>query len=83
MLATLTREETALVSARARLTALGPAATLARGYAVVQFSDDSSNLRVLRSVSEVAPGARLRVRVADGAMHAVSTDGTTDAEPEG
>lgn len=71
MLTTLTREETALEAARARLTALGPAATLARGYAVVQFADADGQLHVLRSVEEAAPGARLRVRVADGATHAV------------
>ena len=65
-----TRRE--LVSARARLTALGPAATLARGYAVVQFLDAEGNLQVLRSVSEVEAGAQLRVRVGDGAIGAVA-----------
>ncbi|OZM73642.1 exodeoxyribonuclease VII large subunit [Amycolatopsis antarctica] len=83
ILATLTREETALEATRARLTALGPAATLARGYSVVQFADDRGNLRVLRSVSEVSPGTPLRVRVADGATHAVGTDAASDAEQDG
>ncbi|PRX48992.1 exodeoxyribonuclease VII large subunit [Prauserella shujinwangii] len=72
ILATLSREQTALASARARLTALGPSATLARGYAVVQYTDSAGNLKVLRSVSEVAEGTPLRVRVTDGAVTAVA-----------
>ncbi|GAB3469590.1 exodeoxyribonuclease VII large subunit [Actinophytocola sediminis] len=58
----------------ARLTTLGPAATLARGYAVVQRVDDDGNSRVLRSVAEAADGTQLRVRVADGAVHATVSD---------
>ncbi len=71
VLAELTREQTALASARARLTALGPSATLERGYSVVQYTDDSGNLRVLRSVADVTDGTPLRVRVTDGAVRAV------------
>jgi exodeoxyribonuclease VII large subunit len=62
---------------RARLATLGPAATLARGYAVVQrVPDDGGDgpLPVLRSVGEVAPGERLRIRVADGAVAATVAD---------
>lgn len=55
----------------ARLATLGPAATLARGYAVVQ-SVGPAESRVLRSVDDAPAGARLRVRVADGAVAAVS-----------
>jgi exodeoxyribonuclease VII large subunit len=57
---------------RARLATLGPAATLARGYAVVQrVGDDGAGpLPVLRSVDEVGPGDRVRIRVADGAVAA-------------
>ena len=51
----------------ARLTALGPAATLARGYAVVQrvppAHDRVLPCPVLRSTAEARPGTRLRVRV--------------------
>ncbi|MFJ9780807.1 exodeoxyribonuclease VII large subunit [Amycolatopsis sp. NPDC101161] len=72
MLTLLAKDQAELVSARARLTALGPAATLARGYAVVQFLDSEGNLQVLRSVSEVEAGAQLRVRVGDGAIGAVA-----------
>ena len=51
----------------ARLSTLGPAATLSRGYAVVQAGDT-----VLRSVDDAPKGTRLRVRVSDGAVMAVS-----------
>ncbi len=56
----------------ARLATLGPAATLARGYAVVQTVPDTGLPAVLRSVDGAPPGTRLRVRVADGAVAAVS-----------
>lgn len=55
----------------ARLATLGPAATLARGYAVVQRVGPTES-QVLRSVDDAPAGARLRVRVADGAVAAVS-----------
>ena len=45
------------------LRAVGPASVLARGYAVVQRSDDGS---VVRSLSQVARGDALDVRVSDG-----------------
>jgi exodeoxyribonuclease VII large subunit len=46
----------------AQVRALSPAATLERGYAVVQRADDA----VVRSPAEVTTGDRLRVRVAGG-----------------
>ncbi|MDP7705641.1 MULTISPECIES: exodeoxyribonuclease VII large subunit [unclassified Mycobacterium] len=64
----------------ARLSTLGPAATLARGYAVVQvLSEDPSHEdgQILRSVDDAPAGTRLRVRVADGAVTAVS-EGRSD-----
>jgi exodeoxyribonuclease VII large subunit len=62
----------------ARLATLGPAATLARGYAVVQTVPTAKPMEVLRSVNDAPPGTRLRVRVADGAVAAVS-EGRIDA----
>jgi exodeoxyribonuclease VII large subunit len=62
----------------ARLTTLGPAATLARGYAVVQRTDGS--VAVLRSAADAPVGTRLRIRVSDGAVGAVST-GREDRMP--
>lgn len=52
---------------RARLNAVGPLATLSRGYAIVRRDDDG---RIVRSVGDVAAGDRLRVRVADGSFDA-------------
>ncbi len=51
----------------ARLSTLGPAATLARGYAVVTAGD-----RVLRSVADAPAGAALRIRLSDGSLAAHS-----------
>ena len=51
---------------RARVRALSPLATLERGYAVVQEDDG----RIVRVADDVAPGTGLRVRVADGELHA-------------
>ncbi|GAB3871500.1 exodeoxyribonuclease VII large subunit [Kibdelosporangium lantanae] len=72
---TLIRAERATIDGtKARLTTLGPAATLARGYAVVQFVTPDENLRVLRSVTDASPGTHLRVRVGDGAVRATVTE---------
>ena len=62
-----------LLHRRAQLTALGPAATLARGYAVIQMGET-----VLRSVGQAPAGTALRVRVADGVLAARSL-GPTEA----
>ena len=56
----------------ARLSTLGPAATLARGYAVVQTVTGSGDAAVLHSVADAPSGTRLRIRVSDGAVTAVS-----------
>ena len=79
------RRGTDLEHLRARLTTLGPAATLARGYAVVQRVPDPpvpGPLPVLRSVAEAGPGTRLRIRVADGAVAAIvpGTDDLTERD---
>lgn len=64
----------------ARLATLGPAATLARGYAVVQWIDGSASASVLRSVTDAPAGTALRIRLSDGAVGAVST-GPEDGTP--
>jgi exodeoxyribonuclease VII large subunit len=50
----------------ARLRALSPAATLQRGYAVVQRADRT----VVRSPADVSTGEALHIRLADGALTA-------------
>jgi len=59
----------------ARLATLGPAATLARGYAVVQRLDGTApgSASVLRSSVDAPAGTQVRIRLADGAVGAVST----------
>ncbi|MEU8327205.1 exodeoxyribonuclease VII large subunit [Micromonospora sp. NPDC048839] len=54
----------------ARLRALSPAATLDRGYAIVQRADG----HVVRAATEVGKGDPLRVRLADGEL-AATVDG--------
>jgi exodeoxyribonuclease VII large subunit len=75
VMAVLTTEQHGLTATRSRLTTLGPAATLARGYAIVQRVDPEGVDGVLRSVQDAPPGTRLRVRVVDGAVQAVVPDG--------
>jgi exodeoxyribonuclease VII large subunit len=53
----------------ARLRALSPAATLARGYAIVQRADG----QVVHAATEVAPGDPVRVRLAAGELTAAVT----------
>ncbi len=59
----------------ARLRALSPAATLNRGYAIVQRADG----QVVRAASEVNPGDPLRVRLADGELAATVRSGPEPA----
>jgi exodeoxyribonuclease VII large subunit len=82
-LATVRRDITRLVDREAdrvghltaQLATLGPAATLARGYAVVQTVGAGGGGRapILRSTAEAPEGTALRIRLADGAIGAVST----------
>jgi len=58
------REHHGLEQQLARVRALSPAATLARGYAVVQRQDGG----VLRDAATVAAGDRLAVRLAEGQL---------------
>ncbi|MFG2896829.1 exodeoxyribonuclease VII large subunit [Streptomyces zaomyceticus] len=58
----LDRADSELSHTRARVRALSPAATMERGYAVLQRADGT----VVRSPEEVAEGEGLRARVAEG-----------------
>ena len=70
--ATLDRAGDDVSHTRARLLALSPAATLRRGYAIVQHGDSS----VVRSAAEVAPDETLIVRFADDQLKV-----TADQQP--
>ncbi|MGK5638791.1 exodeoxyribonuclease VII large subunit [Streptomyces sp. URMC 126] len=58
----LDRADSELSHTHARVVALSPAATLRRGYAVLQHADGS----VVRAADEVAADEELRARVAEG-----------------
>jgi exodeoxyribonuclease VII large subunit len=72
----LDRSGDELSHTRARLLALSPAATLSRGYAIVQREDAS----VVRDAARIAKGDRLLVRLAGGRL-AVSVEETLDDTP--
>lgn len=72
-------ESTSLGHLAARLTTLGPAATLARGYAVVQSVAGSNDGRVVSSIAHAPPGSQLRIRVSDGALSAAVLGSTPAA----
>ena len=68
----LARAADDIMHTRARLLALSPAATLKRGYAIVQHADAA----VVRSASELAAGEELTVRFAeDSAKVSVGGEG--------
>jgi len=60
----LTRADAELGHTLARLRALSPSATLARGYAIVQTPEG----HVVRAAQEASAGDPLRVRLADGTL---------------
>jgi exodeoxyribonuclease VII large subunit len=62
--ARLVRAADDIAHTRARLLALSPAATLQRGYAIVQKQDAT----VVRDAAEVADGEELTVRLAEGQL---------------
>ncbi|KAA0919340.1 exodeoxyribonuclease VII large subunit [Dietzia sp. ANT_WB102] len=75
----LDSQSTSLGHLSARLTTLGPAATLARGYAVVQSVAGSHDGRVVSSIADAPPGSQLRIRVSDGALSAAVLGSTPAA----
>jgi exodeoxyribonuclease VII large subunit len=68
--AALDRDGDRLAHALAQVSALSPAATLSRGYAVLQRADGA----VVRAAAEVEPAERLRARLAEGDL-TVTVDG--------
>ena len=72
-------ESSSLGHLSARLTTLGPAATLARGYAVVQTVAGNDDGRVVSTIADAPPGSQLRIRVSDGALSAAVLGATPAA----
>ncbi|KAF0846091.1 exodeoxyribonuclease VII large subunit [Nocardia caishijiensis] len=77
---TLRTEATRATHLREKLTAVGPAATLARGYAVVQRVAGPER-HVVREIDDAPAGSQLRIRVGDGAITAAAL-GTTRLTPQ-
>ena len=76
----LQKEQASVASLRAQVAALGPSATLARGYAVVQvLPRDGSGPEVVTSIEQSPPGSQLRIRVGDGSITAAAM-ATTPAD---
>lgn len=76
----LRQEDQLIDTLRAQLTTLGPAATLARGYAVVQvLPREDPNPEIVTTIAQSPPGSQLRIRVADGSISAAAM-GTTPAD---
>lgn len=64
-------QEVARVSAlRGQVSALGPASTLERGYAIVQVLPRDGEPEVVTNISQSPPGSQLRIRVTDGSITA-------------
>lgn len=63
-----------LVGSTARLQALSPAATLARGYAVVT---EAARGEILRAANQVAEGEGISVKLAEGTLSAQVLGGST------
>lgn len=69
----LERQEALVAGLRGKVSALGPAATLARGYSVVQVQPrDGSGDQVVTTIDQSPPGSQLRIRVADGSITAAA-----------
>jgi exodeoxyribonuclease VII large subunit len=75
MSATLATARRDLEAARAAVGALGPEATLERGYAIVRRAEDG---RIVRDPADAPLGADLAIRIAHGSIRARSTDGGRD-----
>lgn len=66
-----------IASQRAQVASLGPAATLGRGYAIVQVVPrDGSEPEVVTAVEMSPPGSQLRIRVSDGSITAAAMAAT-------
>lgn len=75
----LEREEATVSGLRGKVSALGPSATLARGYAIVQAqSVEHPEAQIVTSIEQAPMGSQLRIRVGDGSISA-ATLGTQPA----
>jgi exodeoxyribonuclease VII large subunit len=73
----LGRERSSVDGLRAALRALGPQATLDRGYAIVRLADGT----IVRDPAQASPHAALEVIVARGRLATRVESGATEADP--
>ena len=73
MIQGLALRRAALTGLRSRLVALGPLATLERGYAIVRRDETGE---IVRRVSQVQVGDTLSIRVQDGEFGATTRSGS-------
>ena len=65
----LEREEAVVSGLRGKVSALGPSATLARGYAIVQAQSAAQpEPQIVTSITDAPMGSQLRIRVSDGSI---------------
>ncbi|WJZ02205.1 exodeoxyribonuclease VII large subunit [Corynebacterium freiburgense] len=65
----LRHADTEITALRARVSTLGPSATLARGYAIVQVGTPGE---VVTTITQTPPGSQLRIRISDGSITAAT-----------
>lgn len=69
----LEREEAVVSGLRGKVSALGPSATLARGYAIVQAQSAAQpEPQIVTSITDAPMGSQLRIRVSDGSISAAT-----------
>jgi len=69
----LEREEAVVSGLRGKVSALGPSATLARGYAIVQAQSAAQpKPQIVTSITDAPMGSQLRIRVSDGSISAAT-----------
>jgi exodeoxyribonuclease VII large subunit len=72
------RSAAALDATSAALVALGPQATLERGYAIVRRRADGA---IVRAPADAPPGTRVRLAVAGGDLAATTEDERSTGQP--
>ena len=64
------RKKQRFIACTAKLDAMSPLKVLTRGYSIVNNDDGT----ILRSVSQTAPGKKIRVTLSDGRVDAVVSE---------
>lgn len=68
----LERANSEIAHLRGQVSALGPSATLARGYSIVQVQRPGEESEVATSIDQTPPGSQLRIRLNDGSIVAAT-----------